>query len=230
MDRLMISEIIVSDAELAKRKRKSDYNAKYYAKIENKLRISKNGAKYYTTRWSDPDIKLKLLERCAKYRSQPEIKIKIAVAAASRWLDPEYRRRAITIASKRRATPEGRSKDQEYKRQRRITNPSYKLTERLRNSLYLALKSNSKTSSALTLLGCSIDDLKSKLEGMFAFGMDWSNHGLAGWHLDHILPLASFDMSDPAQQKIAFHHTNLQPLWAKDNMKKGCNVETKGTK
>jgi len=92
----------------------------------------------------------------------------------------------------------------------------------MRNSLKHALKNNPKSGSTLVLLGCSIADLKTKLEGMFAFGMDWDNHGNAGWHIDHIRPLASFDLSDPAQQRIAFHHANLQPLWAKDNMSKGC--------
>jgi len=50
--------------------------------------------------------------------------------------------------------------------------------------------------------------------------MTWSNYG-KGWHIDHIKPCASFDLSNPEQQKICFHYTNLQPLWAIDNIKKG---------
>jgi len=45
-------------------------------------------------------------------------------------------------------------------------------------------------------------------------GMTWENRGKGGWHIDHVLPYASFDLSDPEQQKICFHYTNLQPLWA----------------
>ena len=49
--------------------------------------------------------------------------------------------------------------------------------------------------------------------------MGW--HNMNEWHIDHIKPLASFDLSDEAQQKIAFHYTNQQPLWAIDNLRKG---------
>ena len=47
--------------------------------------------------------------------------------------------------------------------------------------------------------------------------MSWENYGRKGWHIDHIRPLASFDLTDVEQRRIAFHHTNLQPLWASDN-------------
>ena len=50
--------------------------------------------------------------------------------------------------------------------------------------------------------------------------MSWDNYGTHGWHIDHIRPCASFDLSDEEQQKICFHYTNLQPLWAEDNLKK----------
>ena len=49
--------------------------------------------------------------------------------------------------------------------------------------------------------------------------MTRKNYGL--WHVDHIKPCFSFDLTDPEQQKICFHYTNLQPLWALENIKKG---------
>ena len=52
--------------------------------------------------------------------------------------------------------------------------------------------------------------------------MNWDNYGV--WHLDHIIPCARFDLSDPEQQKICFHYTNLQPMWGEDNMRKGAKL------
>jgi hypothetical protein len=69
-----------------------------------------------------------------------------------------------------------------------------------------------------------MDQLKQYIETLFKPGMTWGNHGNFGWHLDHIIPCSSFDLTDVEQQKKCFHYTNLQPLWAKDNIKKGSKL------
>jgi hypothetical protein len=77
-----------------------------------------------------------------------------------------------------------------------------------------------KTDHMEKLLGCTFDEVKIYLEKQFLPGMTWENHGLHGWHIDHVRPCASFDLTDSEQQKLCFHYTNLQPLWAKDNLSK----------
>jgi hypothetical protein len=61
--------------------------------------------------------------------------------------------------------------------------------------------------------------LRAHLEAQFVPGMTWANHG--AWHVDHIRPCASFNLEDPAEQRVCFHFSNLQPLWAQDNLAKG---------
>jgi hypothetical protein len=93
----------------------------------------------------------------------------------------------------------------------------------LRNRLYCALRRANADKNIKTheLLGCTVTELRQHLEDQFTNGMDWDNYGRNGWHIDHIRPCASFDLSDPDQQRQCFHYTNLQPLWAADNLSKG---------
>jgi len=92
----------------------------------------------------------------------------------------------------------------------------------LRKRLYEAIKNNDKTGHTMELLGCSIDEFKKHLQSKFQEGMSWENYGK--WHIDHITPCARFDLSKPEEQKKSFHYTNLQPLWAKDNLSKGAKI------
>ncbi len=93
------------------------------------------------------------------------------------------------------------------------------IRRRLAMSLRKRLRSAIKFGSHVQNLGCSIEELKSYLESKFQPGMSWENR--EKWHIDHILPLSKFDLSDPEQLRKACHYSNLQPLWAFDNMSKG---------
>lgn len=75
-------------------------------------------------------------------------------------------------------------------------------------------------SSAVRDLGCSIDDFKKYLESKFQPGMSWENRGKYGWHIDHIIPLGTFNLTVREEFLKACHYTNLQPLWARDNLRK----------
>lgn len=108
-----------------------------------------------------------------------------------------------------------------YRKKRMAEDPSFKLTVHLRSRLRHAIKNNSKKGSAVKLLGCTVDELRIYLESKFITGMSWSNWSFRGWHVDHIKPLASFDLTDPIQLAEACHYTNLQPLWWRENIQKG---------
>lgn len=100
-----------------------------------------------------------------------------------------------------------------------------RLADNLRSRLRKAIKNDQKVGSAISDLGCSIEELKKHLEDQFAEGMTWDNYGLKGWHIDHIKPLAKYNLSNPEEFKEACNYKNLQPLWAKDNLKKGAKYD-----
>jgi hypothetical protein len=104
-----------------------------------------------------------------------------------------------------------------YKRKRRKIDINFKLLTLLRCRVYHALKGHSKSLHIRQLLGCSIDFLKQYLKRQFKSGMVWNNYGFNGWHIDHMRPCCSFNLSRVSEQRKCFHYTNLQPLWAKEN-------------
>jgi len=91
-----------------------------------------------------------------------------------------------------------------------------------------AIKSQNEIKDKKTseLLGCSIKDVRIYLENQFIEGMSWENSG--EWHIDHRRPCASFDLTDLEGQKMCFHYTNIQPMWASENLSKNdsFNVES----
>lgn len=112
------------------------------------------------------------------------------------------------------------TKKRESEQVRRDTEPLYRLRHNLSTRLYMAV--GKKVGNTFELVGCSRDDLVSHLESKFTAGMEWTNYGK--WHVDHIKPCCSFDLSDPGEQKKCFNWVNLQPLWASDNCSKGGRV------
>jgi hypothetical protein len=79
-----------------------------------------------------------------------------------------------------------------------------------------------KPSKTMDLLGCSLERLRAHIESQFQVGMTWENKGQ--WHVDHIIPMAQININDPESIKRICHYTNLQPLWAQDNLRKGART------
>lgn len=111
-------------------------------------------------------------------------------------------------------------------------NSQYKLANNLRSRIRIALKSQRAYKSQKTeqLLGCSISEARTYIEALWQPGMNWSNYAHDTWHIDHIRPCNTFDLTDLEQQEQCFHYTNLRPLWATDNLsrpKDGSDIHKK---
>lgn len=100
----------------------------------------------------------------------------------------------------------------------------FKILQRCRKRLWDAVKGNVKSARTIELIGCSTDELADHLEKQFTDGMTWENYG--EWHVDHIRPCASFDFTQPEQQRECFNYNNLQPLWAEENRAKSDKIIT----
>lgn len=112
----------------------------------------------------------------------------------------------------------------QYKKQNNIV---YVIKRRLRWRVRDAVKringKGYKYKSSLVLLGCDMDYFKFYLENKFTEGMGWNN--ISEWHIDHIRPCSSFDLTKLSEQIKCFHYSNLQPLWEVDNLIKGISYE-----
>lgn len=122
----------------------------------------------------------------------------------------------------RNKRPEYLAYRRKLRKHKHDTDPNFRIMQSLRTRVQSVLKGLSKSQRTIELLGCDVVFLRMHLEAQFQQGMNWGNYGQ--WHIDHIVPCASFDLQDKAQQNTCFNYTNLQPLWAKDNLQKGANI------
>jgi hypothetical protein len=98
-------------------------------------------------------------------------------------------------------------------------------TGKVRAAAYASIKrmiklGGKKVRNTRNYIGCDSGTLRNHLASQFSDGMTWSNYGKNGWHIDHRIPLAAFNFSNPAEVSQALHFTNLQPMWAVDNILK----------
>lgn len=149
-----------------------------------------------------------------KRRYQDEGYRKQCAARARAWHAANRDRARLNKIAWREANP---TYFRDYFR-RRLATIEGRLLNRLRSRLSQAIKRRHEPT--LALVGCSLQHLMDHLEGQFKEGMSWFNYG--AWHVDHRIPFASIDLRDPIALRTITHWTNLQPLWAKDNLSKGC--------
>jgi hypothetical protein len=130
----------------------------------------------------------------------------------------KHKQRDINIKYAKKA----RKKINLYFVNKKKQNVNFRITMNLRSRVGQAIKYNAKNTSTKKILGCTIEFLKQYLQDKFTDGMSWDNYGK--WHIDHIIPCNNFNMTNEEQQQKCFHYTNLQPLWARDNLSKGCRL------
>lgn len=170
--------------------------------------------------------KVRLLEKARLWRADHQTQILEYRQQISPERSAKYRETNKT--KHLQATRDWRTRNKEhlqsYARQYAATRRNdvqARLASRLRKRIGTAIRVGQKGGSAVRDLGCSIDELKVHLERQFRPGMTWDNWSRTGWHIDHIRPLISFDLTDRTQFLAAANYLNLQPLWASDNIRKG---------
>lgn len=193
--------------------------------------------------WSNRDVELakmtqsrlkpeNVLKKKEYYKKNKEDYIK----RYKKYMDDEEKKKAKLESSKKRyqenkeqirarhkrnyEKPETKEKIRLSHHVRKETDVQYVIRRRLRfrlRNIVKSLKNNKyKLMSSIELLGCDMNFFKSYIESKFVDGMSWER--LSEIHLDHIKPCVKFDLTKIEEQKICFHYTNIQPLWAKDNL------------
>jgi Tfp pilus tip-associated adhesin PilY1 len=123
----------------------------------------------------------------------------------------------------------GKKKRSNYSKNKRKTNINYRLSRMMATVIWQTLKHKKDKNHWENLVGYTAQDLKNHLEKQFKDGMAWENQGKNGWHIDHIRPVSSFNITDfnCDDFKKCWALSNLQPLWAIDNIKKGNKISAK---
>jgi hypothetical protein len=177
---------------------KKEYNKNYY--LKNKEKILKKFKKWYLKN------KEKYLNLQKVYRLNNNKKISI-------------KNKIYYLSNKQKIIKQTILRN----KNKYLLNNNFRITKILRSRINGALKQTNKSKNTMKLLGITnINFLKNYLKSKFKTGMSWKKRGLI--HIDHIIPCKAFDLTDPKQQAKCFHYTNLQPLWAHENLSKGAKV------
>jgi len=111
------------------------------------------------------------------------------------------------------------------RRNRYKNNPQHNLKVKLRSRIRAALLGKVKSKHTMELLGCDIIFFQKYFEDLFTEGMCWEKVYNGEIHIDHIIPCDAFDLTNIEEQMLCFNYKNLQPLWHKDNLRKGVKIQ-----
>tara|TARA_Y100001970_G_C13955650_1_gene710557 strand:- start:92 stop:676 length:585 start_codon:yes stop_codon:yes gene_type:complete len=180
---------------------------KYHREYQKRKRSTKAGQEYNRSN---------ALNYYRKNKKKVNKKQKLYRDTSKKW--PEINRR--NVSSYYRKNKEKKIKQILNWRKKNMNNPQFVVRRALRSRLSTVLKKIKQKKFAKTnlLLGCSFSFFISYIEKKFKEGMSWDNY--PKWHLDHITAVSKFDLTKIEDQKKCFHYSNLQPLWAEENLKK----------
>jgi len=166
----------------------------------------------------------RLTSKCKKCSSKRQKKYHLATGKAVRERDRSTSARGVAVVAYNKSEKAKATRARWLARAR--LSVEYRLKQAHRGMMKEAMRrygnGQQKDDHTVTLLGCSITEFREHIEKQWQAGMTWDNRGVGHdkWQIDHITPLASFDLTKPEQQKLAFHFSNQQPLWHCDNAKK----------
>lgn len=208
----------IKDYRDTNKDKRKEYGTKYY--IENKDQMLSKNKEYYEQN------KEVIAEKTKKYYIENKDQILVRNKRYS-----EDNKEKLAESSKiwvEKNKDKVRNYRRTYKKEKLKTSVQFKLSESLRNRLRSAVVNGYKGGSAVRDLGCSIELLRDRIELQFKPGMTWDNwgFGLGKWHIDHIMPLSAFDLTNRQHFLLACHYGNLQPLWHEDNMRKLDKIPT----
>lgn len=201
------------------RSRKDGYasNCRSCDKIDYEKNKEKNSERF--KKWRENNIE-KINERKKNYRKNNIEKVREQERNLYyKRIDYYIKYREDNKEHYKKWRDENKDKKLEYMRER-LKIPQWRIALRCRTRIRRALKNIPKTNKTQDLIGCSWQELVNHLENTKVPGKDYTNA-----HIDHIKPCASFDLTDPEQQKECFHYTNLQFLPAIENLQKGSKLQ-----
>jgi len=207
---------------LKNRKYIKEYNKEYYKEyyLKNRERIEERRKEYYLKnrkyiKEQHKEYYLKNREYIREQKKEYNLK--------NRERRKEYMR-GYNLKRKeynKEYARENIERTRNYERNKYQTDNNFRLKKICRTRIRTALKGIAKPASTMKLIGCTIEELWAHLESCKSWEpwMTRENYGL--WDVDHIIACAKFNLIDPAQQRMCFHYTNLQPLEHIANMRKG---------
>lgn len=171
---------------------------------------------------SRPEVKKRISEYGKSRRTNPDFVAQQKKRDREYYENPENRERIKGRSRLWQQDPNNKIKSNARRAKRKAEDVQFRLASNLRGRLGVALKQGSKVGSAVDDLGCSINELREHLESKFQPGMTWENwgRGRGKWQIDHIMPLAAFNLTDRQHVLLACYYLNLQPLWWEDNLAK----------